>query len=168
MADQQNESHMLDGARNMAQEQADQAIDQFAGKVPGGTQFSQQAKDAVGGILQNLEHEGENRLGTMLGGNAGSLGQSGQSGQSGQVGQHNQTGQGEQGPLAGGRQMAEQQVDQAIDMLANKIPGGPQFSQQAKDAADGVLDNLENELEKRLGNAGGLLGGLFGHHDDKK
>ena len=162
MTDQQNESHMLDGARNMAQEQADQAIDQFAGKVPGGTQFSQQAKDAVGGILQNLEHEGENRLGTMLGGNAGSQGQVGQVGQ---VGQHNQAGQ---GPLAGGRQMAEQQVDQAIDMLANKIPGGPQFSQQAKDAADGVLDNLENELEKRLGNAGGLLGGLFGHHDDKK
>ncbi len=157
MADQQNENHMLDGARNAAQQQADQAIDQFAGKVPGGKQFSQQAKDAVGGILTNLEHEGENRLGGMT----GSQGQQNTT-------QHNQAGQVDNSPLAGGRQMAEQQVDQAIDSLANKIPGGQQFSQQAKDAADGVLDNLENELEKKLGNAGGLLGGLFGHHDDKK
>jgi hypothetical protein len=161
MADQQNENHMLDGARNAAQEQADQAIDQFAGRVPGGKQFSQQAKDAVGGILNNLEHEGENRLGGMTGGIVGNQGQQ-------SVGQHNQAGQTDHSPLAGGRQMAEQQVDQAIDSLADKIPGGKQFSQQAKDAADGVLNNLENELEQRLGNAGGLLGGLFGHHDDKK
>ena len=157
MADQQHENHMLDGARHAAQEQADKAIDQFAGKVPGGTQFSQQAKDAVGGILENLEQQGENRLGGMMSGQ----------GQPGAA-QHNQAGHEDHGPLAGGRQMAEQQVDQAIDMFANKIPGGQQFSQQAKDAADGVLDNLENELEKRLGNSGGLLGGLFGHHEEKK
>ncbi len=63
-----------------------------------------------------------------------------------------------QGPLSGARHTAEQQVDQAIDTFANKIPGGTQFSQQAKDAANGVLLNLENEGEKRLNDAGGTQG----------
>jgi len=43
--------------------------------------------------------------------------------------------------------MAEQQINQAIDQFANKIPGGQQYSQQAKDAASGILGNLENEAE---------------------
>nr|MDQ2888852.1 hypothetical protein [Chloroflexota bacterium] len=67
--------------------------------------------------------------------------------------------QGNQGGLDSARQMANQQVDQAIDQFAQKIPGGQQYSQQAKDAAGGVLDNLEQEGEKRLGNLGGLFGG---------
>jgi len=84
-------------------------------------------------------------------------------------GNSNPQGQGNnQGPLAQERQMAEKQVDQAIDQLANKVPGGAQFAQKAKDEADVVLNNLEGELEKRLGNAGGLLGGLFGGHKDNQ
>jgi hypothetical protein len=74
--------------------------------------------------------------------------------------------------LDAGRHIAEQQVDAAIDQLAQKVPGGTQYTQQAKDAASSVLDKLEGELEqeaeKRLGNMGGMLGGLFGHHQDKQ
>jgi hypothetical protein len=50
-------------------------------------------------------------------------------------------------------------VDQAIDQFANRIPGGQQYSQQAKDAAASGLDALENEAEKR---AGDMFGGMFG------
>src|SRR6266700_881637 len=51
----------------------------------------------------------------------------------------------------GARRMAENQVDQGIDNLANRIPGGEGYSQQAKDAAGGVLDNLENQAEQSGG-----------------
>ncbi len=57
------------------------------------------------------------------------------------------------------RQAAQQQVDSAIDQFANKIPGGQQYSQQAKDAAGGALENLEQQAENRFGNLGGLFGG---------
>jgi hypothetical protein len=74
--------------------------------------------------------------------------------------------------LDAGRHIAEQQIDSAIDQLAQKVPGGTQYTQQAKEAASNVLDKLEGELEqeaeKRLGNLGGMLGGLFGHHQDKQ
>jgi ABC-type transporter Mla subunit MlaD len=74
--------------------------------------------------------------------------------------------------LDAARHLAEQQIDSAIDQLAQKVPGGTQYTQQAKDAASSVLDKLEGELEqeaeKRLGNLGGMLGGLFGHHQDKQ
>ncbi len=61
--------------------------------------------------------------------------------------------------MGGARQMAENQINQAIDQYGNKIPGGSKFTQQAKDAADGALNNLEQEAEKRMGNLGGLFGG---------
>jgi hypothetical protein len=74
--------------------------------------------------------------------------------------------------LDAARHIAEQQIDSAIDQLAQKVPGGTHYTQQAKDAASGVLDKLEGQLEqeaeKRLGNLGGMLGGLFGHHQDKQ
>lgn len=70
--------------------------------------------------------------------------------------------------LEAAKQMAERQVDQAIDQFAQKIPGGAGYAQQAKDAAAGVLDNLESEAEKHMGDVGGMLGGLFGHHKDKQ
>lgn len=74
--------------------------------------------------------------------------------------------------LDAARHIAEQQIDSAIDQLAQKVPGGAQYTEQAKDAASGVLDKLEGQLEqeaeKRLGNLGGMLGGLFGHHQDKQ
>ena len=71
----------------------------------------------------------------------------------------NQGNQGQQGVMGGARQMAENQINQAIDQYGNKIPGGSKFTQQAKDAADGALNNLEQEAEKRMGNLGGLFGG---------
>jgi len=87
-------------------------------------------------------------------------GNQGNQGQQDQYGNQNQQGnQGQQGALGGARQMAENQINQAIDQYGNKIPGGSKFTQQAKDAADGVLNNLEQEAEKRMGNLGGLFGG---------
>jgi hypothetical protein len=75
--------------------------------------------------------------------------------------QQGQQGQG-QGMFGGVNQMANQQIDSAIDQFANKIPGGQQYSQQAKDAASGALDNLEQqgvqEAEKRFGFGGGNQG----------
>ncbi len=62
-----NEKGMLDSARNVAEQKVNQAIDQFAGKIPGGEQYKQQAKDAAEGVLLNLEKEGENRINGMGG-----------------------------------------------------------------------------------------------------
>ena len=87
-------------------------------------------------------------------------GNQGNQGQQDQYGNQNQQGnQGQQGTLGGARQMAENQINQAIDQYGNKIPGGSKFTQQAKDAADGALNNLEQDAEKRMGNLGGLFGG---------
>ncbi len=65
---QNQQGGILRGARDMAENQVDQTIDQYANKIPGGTGLTQQAKEAVGGILDNLEKDGENRLGEMGGG----------------------------------------------------------------------------------------------------
>jgi hypothetical protein len=62
-----------------------------------------------------------------------------------------------QGMLGGLEQQAQQQVDQGIDQLAQKVPGGEQFSQQAKDASAGILSNVEGKVE---GEAEQRLGGL--------
>ncbi len=56
--------------------------------------------------------------------------------------------------------MAENQVDQAVDEFGNKIPGGKQYAQQGKDAADNALGNLEQEGEQR---PGGMFGGNQGN-----
>jgi hypothetical protein len=71
------------------------------------------------------------------------------------------------GGLFGGlRDAAEGRINSEIDQLAGRIPGGDQFSQQAKDAAAQGLGQLEQEGESKLGNSGeglsGMLGGLFG------
>ncbi|GAC1399867.1 MAG: hypothetical protein NVSMB49_10910 [Ktedonobacteraceae bacterium] len=99
-------------------------------------------------------------------GNQGGYGQQQDQGNQGNQGgygqqqdQGNQSNQGNQGSLGGARGMAQNQVDSAIDQFGNKIPGGSQYTQQAKDAAHGVLDNLEKEGENRLGNLGGMFGG---------
>jgi len=69
------------------------------------------------------------------------------------------------------KQQAEQKIDATIDQFAQKIPGGTQFSQQAKDAAGHALDELEKQAEAQagnlLGNAGNAIGGLFGHHNNE-
>ncbi len=70
------------------------------------------------------------------------------------------------------KNQAEQKIDETIDQFAQKIPGGTQFSGQAKEAMSGVLDNLEKQAEEQggniLGNIGNSIGGIFGHHKDEQ
>ncbi len=70
------------------------------------------------------------------------------------------------------KNQAEQKIDETIDQLAQKIPGGTQFSGQAKEAMSGVLDNLEKQAEEQggniLSNLGNSIGGIFGHHNEEK
>lgn len=61
--------------------------------------------------------------------------------------------------LAKTRSQAQQQVNNAIDQLAQKIPGGDRIAKQAKDAASGILDSLEQQGGKLIGNLGGIFGG---------
>lgn len=80
----------------------------------------------------------------------------------------------QKGLLGGVRDMAEQQVDQAIDNLAQRIPGGQRYAEQAKNVASGALDTMEQEAERRVNDAldgaqkeagkrlGNMLGGMFG------
>ncbi len=63
---------------------------------------------------------------------------------------------GDQGPAADIRQQAQGQINQTIDQVAGRVPGGAGMSQQAKDAASGGLDSLEQSAKDRLG-------GLFGN-----
>jgi hypothetical protein len=88
--------------------------------------------------------------------------QTGQMGQMDQIGQggsidpsQQQAGQSGAVPLGGARQQAEQQIDSAIDQFANRVPGGQQGEQPAKDAAHKGLDEIERQ-------AGDQLGGTFG------
>lgn len=74
--------------------------------------------------------------------------------------QQNQTQQQQGGgPFDEARRAAEQQVDQGIDSLGNKIPGGERFTGQARDMASKGMDEMENEAEKR---GKDMLGGMGG------
>ncbi len=70
-------------------------------------------------------------------------------------------------------QQAKERADAEIDNLASKIPGGEQFAQQAKDAANAGIDQAgqageqqaQQQIQERMGGMGGLgqeLGGMFG------
>ena len=94
-------------------------------------------------------------------------GQTGQ-GQSGWSQQQSYQGQMGQDPLNGPlemvRQHIENQIHQAIDQYANRIPGGSLMAPEAKRAASSILDSLERQadtqIDSRIGNiGGGLLGG---------
>ena len=69
------------------------------------------------------------------------------------------------GPLNEVRQAVENQIYQAIDHYGSQVPGGHNFTPEAKNAVSGILDNLQRQLEaqavSRLGEAGGLGGRLF-------
>lgn len=82
---------------------------------------------------------------------------------------NNQQGQPNNGMLAPAEQMAEQKVNEAIDQFAQKLPGGENYAQQAKNAADGVLKNLEQQLEQQAeqhkGDVGNILGNIFHKKD---
>ena len=67
------------------------------------------------------------------------------------------------GPLNGVRQAVENQIYQAIDHYGSQVPGGHQFTPEAKNAVSGILDNLQRQLEAQAANRmGGLGGSLFG------
>jgi hypothetical protein len=83
--------------------------------------------------------------------------QTDQTQQQGQPGNQQDT-----GPFGEARRAAEQQVDQGIDNLGNKIPGGERFTGQAKDMASKGMDEMENEAEKR---GRDMLGGMGGGGD---
>ncbi len=70
-------------------------------------------------------------------------------------------------------QQAKERADAEIDNLASKIPGGEQFAQQAKDAANSGIEQAgqageqqaQQQIQERMGGMGGLgqeLGGMFG------
>jgi len=65
----------------------------------------------------------------------------------------------DKGSLDAAKQMANQQIGQAIDQYASKIPGGQQLSQPAKEAVSGILDQMEKAASSRLGDIGGMFGG---------
>ena len=64
----------LQAARETAEHKIDQAIDQYASKIPGGEQFASQAKEAAAGVLNTLEREAEHRFGGIMSSAGGFLG----------------------------------------------------------------------------------------------
>lgn len=58
----------LEGAKQQAEQQVGKIIDEYAGKVPGGDQAAQQAKDTANQAIENLEDEAQKRLGGLGGG----------------------------------------------------------------------------------------------------
>ena len=72
------------------------------------------------------------------------------------------------GPMDQVRQHIENQIHQAIDAYAGRLPGGSMFADQAKRAASGILDGLERQadqgVDSRLGGLPGM-GGMGGKYD---
>ena len=54
--------------------------------------------------------------------------------------------------LQGARQQLDGVVNQAIDHFAGLVPGGDQYSTQAKRTISGALDTLQQQLEKQAEN----------------
>ena len=67
-------------------------------------------------------------------------------------------------PLDALRRQVENQMHQAIDQYANRLPGGSLVAGAAKQAVSSALDNLERQadsaIDQRLGNIPGV-GGMF-------
>ncbi|GCE10275.1 hypothetical protein [Tengunoibacter tsumagoiensis] len=62
----------LQGVRHEVENQMGQAIDHYASHVPGGTQFTPEAKRALAGVLDGLQGQLEQQAASHFGGNAGS------------------------------------------------------------------------------------------------
>ncbi|HZS79228.1 MAG TPA: hypothetical protein VFA41_21630 [Ktedonobacteraceae bacterium] len=63
----------LNGVRGDVQNQINQAIDHFASQIPGGEQHSEFAKNAVNGVLDELQRRLESQAASSMGGFGGSL-----------------------------------------------------------------------------------------------
>jgi hypothetical protein len=79
----------LDKARQFAESQIHQAIDHYAGRLPGGSFFADQAKRAASGLLDGLERQADTQIDSRLGNMPGMGGkydpnQGGQGNQGGQ------------------------------------------------------------------------------------
>jgi|GEM_PF-2538528 hypothetical protein len=66
----------------------------------------------------------------------------------------NQSGQ----DLGGMQQQAQDAINNEIDQFANKVPGGEQAAQQAKDAAGSGLDQIAQQAQSHEGDLPGGLG----------
>lgn len=58
---------MLGGARQQAEDQVNNTIDEFANRVPGSQRYAQQAKDQADNALGDIENEAEKRMGDLGG-----------------------------------------------------------------------------------------------------
>ncbi len=54
--------------------------------------------------------------------------------------------------VQGARQQLNSVINQAIDRFAGLVPGGDQYSAQAKQTISGALDTLQQQLEKQAAN----------------
>jgi hypothetical protein len=57
----------LDALRRQVESQIHQAIDQYASRLPGGSMVAGTAKQAVSGVLDNLERQADNAIDQRLG-----------------------------------------------------------------------------------------------------
>jgi hypothetical protein len=63
----------LGNVRQMVENQIYQAIDHYGSQVPGGERFTPEAKNAVAGILDNLQQQLEAQAASRMGGLGGGL-----------------------------------------------------------------------------------------------
>jgi len=63
----------LSSVRQDIESQMGGLIDQYANQIPGGSRFSPEAKQALSGVLDNLQRQLENEAANRLGGMDGSL-----------------------------------------------------------------------------------------------
>jgi hypothetical protein len=54
------------------------------------------------------------------------------------------------------RQATGERADEAIDNVANRIPGGQQYADQARQASGQGLDSLQQQAQQGMGNVGGI------------
>ena len=57
----------MQGAVTSAKQKINSAIDELAGKIPGGAQFAQQAKDTINGLVDTMVNTATGRMGGVMG-----------------------------------------------------------------------------------------------------
>jgi hypothetical protein len=63
----------LGAVRQQIEDQIGQAVDHYAGHVPGGDKYAPEAKQAIAGVLDGLQNQLENEAASRLGGLGGEL-----------------------------------------------------------------------------------------------
>jgi hypothetical protein len=68
------------------------------------------------------------------------------------------------------RQTVEEKVMGAVDGVLTRIPNGPQYREQFRQAIGGALNDLQQQAQGQAGPLGGImgkLGGIFGHSHEQ-